>query len=203
MRAIVPAAAGKGSDIAAAFADLLQDSNASEWRSDPGIPYSDGYVDFFNRATDQGACYSPHSQALNIYPKNIRYGEDNDACLEFHTLSPDGEEQRPSRVVCVHRDHAWAWASVAVFSSETMEWQVVLPEVDNGGPLVENDRYSTGTVVNGFVCWLHQREGCILALNTVTFQFCRMDLPPPLKVPFSMFQLGHTKDGELCVVRVQ
>jgi hypothetical protein len=84
-----------------------------------------------------------------------------------------------------------------------MEWQVVLPEMDTGGLLVGYDRYATGKVVNGFVCWLHKREGCILALNTVTFQFCRMDLPPPLKVPFSMFQLGHTKDGELCVVRVQ
>jgi hypothetical protein len=192
MRAIVPAAAGKGSDIAAAFADLLQDSDASEWRSDPETPYCDGYADFVNRATDQGACYSPHSQALNIYPKNLRYGEDNDAFLEFHTLSPDGEEQRPYRVVCVHHDRAWAWACVAVFSSHTMDWQVVLPEMDTGTLLPDRDRYATVTVVGGFVCWVHKGEGCILALNTTTFQFSRMDLPRLIGL---RFQLGQTKDG--------
>jgi hypothetical protein len=48
-------------------------------------------------------------------------------------------------------------------------------------------------------------EGCILVLNNATFQFSRMELPTPFKlVPFSIeFQLGHTKDGEFCVVCVQ
>ncbi|CAD6342089.1 unnamed protein product [Miscanthus lutarioriparius] len=106
---------------------------------------------------------------------------------------------RPSRVVCVHRESAWAWARVAVFSSHTMEWQLVLPpEMDTGGALDD----TTGSVVNGIVCWVHKGKGCILALNTVTFQFSRMDLPPPLKVPSSRLQLGHTKDGEFCVVSV-
>jgi hypothetical protein len=38
-------------------------------------------------------------------------------------------------VVRVHRDRAWAWAwaCVAIFSSHTMEWQVVLPEMDTAG----------------------------------------------------------------------
>jgi hypothetical protein len=102
MHAIVPVGAGKSSDIAAAFDGLLQDSDASEseWRSEPEISYSEGYACFVNRATDQGASYSPHSQALNIYNKNFSY-DSNDAFLEFHTLSPDGDEQLPSRVVCV------------------------------------------------------------------------------------------------------
>jgi hypothetical protein len=83
-----------------------------------------------------------------------------------------------------------------------MEWQVVLPEMDTGGLLVDYDRYATSTVVNGFVCWVHHGEGCILALNTASFQFSRMDLPPLCKVSSSVFELGHTKDGKFCVVNV-
>jgi hypothetical protein len=74
--------------------------------------------------------------------------------------------------------------------------------MDTGGLLVDDDRYATGTVVNGFVCWVHMGEGCILALNTATFQFSRMDLPSLWKVSSSMFELGHTKDGKFCVVNV-
>ncbi|XP_066333183.1 uncharacterized protein [Miscanthus floridulus] len=133
MRAIVPADARKGSGVAADLNRLLQDSDSSEseWQSDPEISYYNGYAEFFNRATDQCASYSLHSQALDIYPKNLRDG--NGAFLEFHMLSPDGEEQQPSRVVCVHHDRTWARARVAVFSPHTMEWQVVLPEMDTGG----------------------------------------------------------------------
>jgi hypothetical protein len=194
--AIVPAAAGKGSDIAAAFAGLLQDSDASGWRSNH---YYDWYASFINQATHQCASYSPHLQALNIFPKNVR---DRDSFLEFHTLSPDGEEKPPSRVVCVHRERAWAWARVDFFSSDTMEWQVVLPDMEWQVVLPWSDRHATGMVVNGFVCWVHHGAGCILALNTATFQFSRMYLPPLWKVPSSMYQLGHTKDGKFCVVNV-
>ncbi|CAD6258483.1 unnamed protein product [Miscanthus lutarioriparius] len=34
-----------------------------------------------------------------------------------------------------------------------MEWQVVLPDMDWQVVLPWSDRYATGTVVNGFVCW--------------------------------------------------
>ncbi|CAL4904423.1 unnamed protein product [Urochloa decumbens] len=201
MRGIVPAAAGRGGFQFRAFTDLLQDDDASEWRakadSHSDVPYHDGYVCFTNRTTDQWADYSPHSQALNIFPKKPNDGDDT--CLEFHMLSPDGEEQRPSRVVCVHHDRSWLWERVAVFSSHTMEWQIFPPTVTL---LLGGDRNVTGTVVRGFICWVHKNKDCILALNTVTFQFSRMDLPPPLKLPFSEFILGQTKDGKLCIVHV-
>jgi hypothetical protein len=90
-----------------------------------------------------------------------------------------------------------------------MEWQIVLLEMETGTLLVESpaSRYATHKVTNGFLYWVRTADGagCILALNTATFRFFRMDLPSPLKVPFSVFELGHshTKDGELCIVSVQ
>jgi hypothetical protein len=78
-----------------------------------------------------------------------------------------------------------------------MDWQVVLPEMESGTLLPDRDRYATVTVVGGFVCWVHKGERCILALNTTTFQFSRMDLPRLIGL---RFQLGQTKDGGLCLV---
>lgn len=80
-----------------------------------------------------------------------------------------------------------------------MEWQI-FPKT--GTLLLEGDRNITGTVVRGFLCWVHEKVGCILALSTATFQFSRMDLPPPLKLPSSNFMLGQTNDGKLCIVHV-
>ncbi|CAN6339481.1 unnamed protein product [Urochloa humidicola] len=85
-----------------------------------------------------------------------------------------------------------------------MEWQI-FPQT--AAPLLAGNRNATGTVVRGFVCWVHENEGCILALSTATFQFSRMDLPMPLKLPFSELPfpeliLGQTKDGKLCIVHV-
>ncbi|CAO2140743.1 unnamed protein product [Urochloa humidicola] len=199
MRGIVPAAAGRRGFQFRAFTDLLDDDDSSEWRakadSHSDVPYCNGYICFTNRTTDQWANYSPHSQALEIFPKKPNGGDDT--CLELHTLPPDGEEQRPSRLVCVHHERSWAWARAAVFSSHTMEWQI-FPQT--AAPLLAGKRNVTGTVVRGFVCWVHENEGCILALSTTTFQFSRMDLPTPLKLPFSELILGQTKDGKLCIV---
>ncbi|KAF6995578.1 hypothetical protein CFC21_012054 [Triticum aestivum] len=207
MRAVIPSASGSPDpDTTAAFADLLGDDDATEWGTDSQIPYSDGYVAFVNRSTDQTASYSPlnigapaQAQALDIYPKPPREGVD--AWLEFYTLPPDQEGQRPSRVVCVRHDSSWACARVAVFSSHAMKCQI-FPE--SRGLLLERDRCTIRKLVHGFVCWL-QSENCILALNTVTFQFSRMYLPPPLRGPYTYlsFELGQTKDGKLCIVHLQ
>ncbi|WVZ90828.1 hypothetical protein U9M48_037088 [Paspalum notatum var. saurae] len=207
MRAVVPAAADRCSSVvsdpdtaaaAAAFADLLRDADADEWRADPEIPYSECYVALVNRATNQTASYSPHSQSLKIYPKEPPHGG-GDAYLEFHALSPDDgdPDQRPSRVVCVLHERSWAWARAAVFLSCTMEWRV-FPEA--GTLLPDGDRYTAGTVVNGFVCWVH--SGRVLALDTAAFQFSLIYLPPPLKGQGPFSKLGQTKDGELCLVSV-
>jgi hypothetical protein len=190
MLAFVPAAR-RMSD---AFAELLRDDGASEWKSHSEIPYSDGYVFFVNRSTEQDVCYNVHSQsqALEIYPKKT-HGAIDDAYLEFYTLPADQEDQRPSRVVCVHDESSWAWARVAVFSTDTMEWQM-FPE--SGTLLPESSNCSICTIVNGFVCWLYQ--DCILALNTANCQFSRVDLPPSLTEPDSKsrFNIGRTKDGD-------
>jgi hypothetical protein len=188
-------------DVAAAFSDLLRDDDDSEWGTESDIPYSNRYVNFVNRSTEQGASYNPlnigaPTQSLNIYPKKNTPGSLS-TYLEFHTLPPDQEEQRPSRVVCVHHERLWAWARVSVFSSHSMEWQI-FPE--SGTLLLEGDWHADARVVNGFICWLQKRKHCIFALNTSTFQFSRMDLPPPLRVMYSRIELGQTRDGKLCVV---
>jgi hypothetical protein len=193
MRAFVPAARGFSGS-------LLRDDGASEWKSRSEIPYSDGYVFFVNRSTEQGVRYNVHSQALQISSKKT-HGSIDDAYLEFYTLPPDQEDQRPSRVVCIHHESSWSWARVALFSSHAMEWQV-FPEA--GIPLLEGGRHTIGTVAGGFVCWFYDYEDCILALNTAKFQFSRVDLPPPLEPDLdSSYNIGQTKDGELCVVDVQ
>jgi len=201
MRAIVPADGGRRCFEARAFTDLLRDDDASVWctdsDTDSGVPYADGYICFSNRTTDQCVDYSPHSQALKIYPKKPHDGDETR--LEFHMLSPNAAEERPSCVVCVHHERSWAWARMAVFSSHTMEWHI-LPET--GTLLLEGDSNTIATVVSGFICWGHKEKGCILVLSTETFQFSIMDLPPPLKFPLSSFMLGQTKDGKLCIVHV-
>ncbi|XP_037413865.1 uncharacterized protein LOC119276809 [Triticum dicoccoides] len=197
MSAVVPAAS-RSSDpaIAGAFADLLRDDDASEWWTYSQIPYSDEFVQFVNRSTERVVSYNPHMPSLAIFPKKPH----DEPYLEFHTLPPDQEHQSPSRVVCVRHDFQWACARVAVFSSHAMKWQI-FPE--SRKPLLQGDMHTISTVVDRFVCWLDLEEDCILALNTATFQFCRMDLPPSLRGSYSRFKIGQTRDGRLCMVNVQ
>ncbi|KAF7003843.1 hypothetical protein CFC21_019124 [Triticum aestivum] len=174
----------------------------SEWGLDfRDIAYDDGFICIENRSTKQQALYNPQTAALILRPKedhDMPYG----SSLEFHTLSP-GEDQRPSRVVCVRHDYSWAWVRVAVLSSDTMEWQI-LP--DTATPLPEGSRHADSTVVDGFICWefvsLNEvsLSEYILVLNTDTFQFSRIDLPPPLRVVYPKFKIGQTKDRNLCIV---
>jgi hypothetical protein len=193
MQAFVPAAARRGVDpaIAAAFSNLLRDDDgSSEWGTQSQIPYFQGKIFFVNRRTEQSAFYNPHTLALTIFPK-LSNGR-TITFLEFHTLPPDDQDdQRPSRVVCVHRDSSWARVRVAVFSSHTKEWRSSFPE----------SRTTDGT---RSLFWVHSRQYDIIALNTATFQFSRMDVPPPLRDPHSrLFKLGRTKDGTLCIVHVE
>uniref|UniRef100_A0ACD5TK35 Uncharacterized protein n=1 Tax=Avena sativa TaxID=4498 RepID=A0ACD5TK35_AVESA len=188
------------------FHTLLQDDDdASVWGvnlSGSSIPYLNGYVAFENRSTKQRACYNPQTKSLRLCskePHDITRG----AILEFHTLSAE-EGQRPSRVVCVRHDYSWASVRVAVFSSNTMEWQI-FPEAETLLP--EGDKHTTCMMLDGFVCWEHEREGYIFVLNTTTFELSRMDLPPHFKGVhsggYSGFKIGQTKDGKLCIVSVE
>uniref|UniRef100_A0A453D159 F-box domain-containing protein n=1 Tax=Aegilops tauschii subsp. strangulata TaxID=200361 RepID=A0A453D159_AEGTS len=188
----------------AGFSPLRDHAAASdsEWGLDfRDIAYNDGFICIEYRTTKQQALYNPQTTALILRPKedhDMPYG----SSLEFHTLPPE-EDQRPSRVVCVRHDYSWAWVRVAVLSSDTMEWQV-FPETAT--PLPEGSRHAASTVVDGFICWefvsLNEvsLSEYILVLNTDTFQFSRVDLPPPLRVVYPKFKIGQTKDRNLCIV---
>ncbi|XBJ17668.1 hypothetical protein VPH35_009023 [Triticum aestivum] len=111
MSAVAPAAS-RSSDpaIAGAFADLLRDDDASEWRTYSQIPCSDGFVQFVNRSTERVVSYNPHMLALAIFPEKPH----DEPYLEFHTLPPDQEYQSPYRVVVsvtIAHGRARAWPS--------------------------------------------------------------------------------------------
>ncbi|XP_044318549.1 uncharacterized protein [Triticum aestivum] len=188
----------------AGFSPLRDHAAASdsEWGLDfRDIAYDDGFICIEKRTTKQQALYNPQTTALILGPKedhDMPYG----SSLEFHTLPPE-EDQRPSRVVCVRHDYSWAWVRVAVLSSDTMEWQM-FPET--AMPLPEGSMHAASTVVDGFICWefvsLNEvsLSEYILVLNTDTFQFSRIDLPPSLRVVYPKFKIGQTKDRNLCIV---
>ncbi|XP_037484544.1 uncharacterized protein LOC119363317 [Triticum dicoccoides] len=151
----------------------------------------------------QRASYSPLRQALSLYPDR-QVLKDN-SFLEFHTLSYQ-EDQGLQHVVCIRHDRYWARASVALFSSNTMEWQI-FPWVETKalGLVPKNARSSInpGKVVDGFIYWIFPKGAGMLVLNATTSQFHRMDMPRPLStVLFTTFKLGETKDGKLCIVHL-
>ncbi|XP_047052106.1 uncharacterized protein LOC124657632 [Lolium rigidum] len=132
-----------------------------------------GYVVLVNLSTDQIAAYNPLTQALHdvgVY-----------------------------RAVCV--EHMKRPTCIAVFSSATMEWTPApQPEFDaefDAGRL--ESVFDAGRQVNGFVYWKHLCEDYALTLNTTTLQISRLDLLVGDKGS-KLSALGHTKDGELCMV---
>ncbi|VAH10342.1 unnamed protein product [Triticum turgidum subsp. durum] len=120
--------------------------------------------------------------------------------LEFYTLLPE-DGRRPSRVVCVRVDGQRA-ERAAVFSSDTMEWQI-FPETTL--QLTVSDRLRASGVVHGLVYWRGWMHDQIVVLETMTFQFFLIDLPAPLKPELgeSTYKLGETKDGKLCIVDIK
>ncbi|KAF7011253.1 hypothetical protein CFC21_025582 [Triticum aestivum] len=122
--------------------------------------------------------------------------------LGFHTFSCE-EDQMPSHVVCVRQDYSRPCARFAVFSSDTMEWQI-FPETAT--PLPQGFRRTASTVLHGFICWQCESingvaiSEYIFVLKTDTFQFSRMDLPQPLRAVHQTFKIGQTNDGKLCIV---
>ncbi|VAH36909.1 uncharacterized protein LOC119356568 [Triticum dicoccoides] len=185
----------------------LQDDDTSDWRVDfydPSLPYkyNGGCIAMKHRSVKQRRVwYNPRTMALFLCPKDHHDMPDG-TTLGFHTFSCE-EDQMPSRVVCVRHDYSRPCARVAVFSSDTMEWQI-FPETAT--PLPHGFRSTTCTVLDGFICWqCVSMSGMIVSqyifvLNTDTFQFYRMDLPPPLRVIPQTFKIGQTNDGRLCIV---
>ncbi|XBI58876.1 hypothetical protein VPH35_040039 [Triticum aestivum] len=182
----------------------LRDDDASEWGvdfSDPSIAYDEGFIALQHRSTKQEVYYNPQTMVLFLHPQEHHDMPDG-TTLEFHTLSL-GEHQRLPRVVSVRHDYSRPWARVAVFSPDTMEGQI-FPET--AALLPEGFRRTTRTLVDGFICWQCESVGgaslseYILVLNTDTFQFSLIDVPPPLRVAYTEFRMGQTKNGRLCIV---
>ncbi|XP_014753583.1 uncharacterized protein LOC106865425 isoform X2 [Brachypodium distachyon] len=182
---------------------LSRDGQGPGWEIHAQLPNFDGYVLLVNGRTEQrageGVSYNPLTQSLNLFLwRNLI-----DTHFEFHTLpSEDDGQGPPSRVVCVRHDCSWTKASVAVFSSGTMEWQF-FPRTTL--LLREYDRAKPATVVRGLVCWAEWMDDQIVMLDTATFQFSLMDLPTPLKNggwEETTFKLGETKDEKLCIVDI-
>ncbi|XP_020180652.1 uncharacterized protein [Aegilops tauschii subsp. strangulata] len=186
----------------AGFTHLLDDDD-SDWRVDFSNPsaYNGGCMAIKHPSIKQGVWYNPQTMALFLRPKEHHDMPDGTS-LGFHTFCSE-EDQRPSRVVCVRQDYSWDRLRIAVFSSDTMEWQI-FPEIATLLP--QGFRRTACTVLDGFICW--QTESMmgvyvseyVFVLKTDTFQFSRMDLPPPLRVVHQKFKIGQTTDGKLCIV---
>ncbi|KQK12200.1 hypothetical protein BRADI_1g02137v3 [Brachypodium distachyon] len=111
--------------------------------------------------------------------------------------------QGPGWQICSRLCNCDGYASAAVFSSDTMEWQF-FPRTTL--PLREYGTAKAGRVVHGLICWADWMDDQIVVLDTATFQFSLMDLPTPLKNGESeetTFKLGETKDEKLCIVDIK
>jgi hypothetical protein len=164
----------------------------SGWEIDTSLPKIQGYFDLRNVSTKLEANYNPLSQALKFYPDGTQQ-------FEFHTLTCE-DDPRPSRVLCVRHNHLWTRATVAVFSSRTMKWQI-FPETNT--LLHEKPRTMIGTVLAELIYWTHWSEDCILVLDTAAFQFSLIDLPMTFVGGCIPLKLGKTKDGKLCIVEIK
>uniref|UniRef100_M8BTJ3 F-box protein AT5G49610-like beta-propeller domain-containing protein n=1 Tax=Aegilops tauschii TaxID=37682 RepID=M8BTJ3_AEGTA len=174
----------------------------------------DGYLVLANNVTDQIAAYNPLTQALHLFPTPLREilskglfpqpqrpKEIRIEVLEFHILFSE-EDQRVFRMACVQfRNISKVPVCVAVFSPATREWQV-LPWPAPPQP-VDDDWFGfcPGMQMSGFVYWKHKSKAYLLVLDNVTLQFSRVYLPHFLrKIDPTLFKLGQTKDGKLCMV---
>ncbi|KAM0894657.1 hypothetical protein ACQ4PT_024304 [Festuca glaucescens] len=169
------------------------DARATGWEI---LPSYDGYLALkkVSRSTNWVVSYRPLTQALDLF----LYKPGNSIDLEFYTLSSE-DGQGPSRVVCV-RHHFNRRGQVAVFSSNTMAWQI-FPR----NTLLLREGASSGTVMRGLIWWPKWMYQKIVVLDTSTFQFSLIDVPTPLMTQSdeSSYKLGETKDEKLCFVDIK
>ncbi|VAI35394.1 unnamed protein product [Triticum turgidum subsp. durum] len=198
------AAVVRGSDFL--FTRLPEDGDDTRWAFKGDCS---GYVFIHNQSTDQIAVYNPLTQALNVFPYPPQEACDS-RYLYFRIIFSE-DDQMSFRVVCVRRRRRRRRTMVrfSVFSSDSREWQgfswvdTSMPQAgDDGGDKCMLSSY-TATPVDEFdrlVYWKHKNQAYIVVLNAGTLQLSRMDLPPHLKdMDSTEFELGLTKDGELCM----
>uniref|UniRef100_A0ACD5Z1P6 Uncharacterized protein n=1 Tax=Avena sativa TaxID=4498 RepID=A0ACD5Z1P6_AVESA len=161
----------------------------------------DGYVLLQNFNAERLAVYNPLTRDLDLIPHppdelfDNSHGDAN--YLGCYILSSK-EGAQPLRLVYTCQDESRARA--AVFSSESRAWQI-FPWSEPVTPKPEDEHWlKVGTMVNGFIYWIHANEAYIFVLNTATLEFSQMDLPPGFVERDYMFRVGENKDGELCIV---
>ncbi|XBJ27778.1 hypothetical protein VPH35_004988 [Triticum aestivum] len=190
--------------VAADFFDVSHtDAHPSRWKIKSWQPSADGYLilDNWSGRTKRTAAYSPLTQALDLF-LNLPPAWSRCIHLEFYMLpSQDGRE--PARVVCVFQGSGRP-ERPAVFSLDTMEWQI-FPETMLW--LGESDMPKTGCgmVVHRLVCLTGRMYDQIVVLDTATFQFSLIDLPMPLQPELgeAKYKLGVTKDEKLCIIDIK
>uniref|UniRef100_A0ACD5Z7B3 Uncharacterized protein n=1 Tax=Avena sativa TaxID=4498 RepID=A0ACD5Z7B3_AVESA len=204
--AFVPIRRRSDPDLAAAVrgADFFLTRLPDEFDASPGWVVTDcrdGYVLLRHGCLGHFAAYNPLTRALDLIPPTPDeifdgcHGHSNylDCCI----LSSE-EGDGSFRLVNTCYDESRARA--AVFSSKSREWQI-FPWSEPVTPH-PGDKYwlKGGTMVNGFIYWIHSNDAYILVLNTTTLQFSQMDLPPCLEGEDYIFRVGEAKDGKPCLV---
>ncbi|XBH93970.1 hypothetical protein VPH35_084814 [Triticum aestivum] len=195
-------AAVRGSDLS--LTRLSEDIGSSlEWDLES---FYGPYLVLINQITAQIVAYNPLTLTLDLIPwPPIEISRSS--FLEFHIIFSE-EDQGVFRMVCVqhHRPqlpHVEAY--IAVFSTTTRKWQV-LPWVETPPPPQPEDdddirHFYPGMPMKGFIYWKQTTRASVVAFNTTTLQFCRVDLPPLVRERYYMqSRFGHTKDGKLCMV---
>ncbi|KAF7011454.1 hypothetical protein CFC21_025766 [Triticum aestivum] len=180
------------------------DARTPGWEISSKSPSGDGYLWLVSwggsAERSRAAAHNPLTQALdlNIYRPGLRY---IDIDLGFYTI-PSAYRQGPSRVVCICHHRQWR-ERVAVFSSDTMEWQILPASTLLG--LRESLTAEIGTMTHGLIWWQNWMYDQIVVLDTATFQFSLIDVPKQLETECdeSTYKLGETKDEKLCIVDIK
>ena len=161
----------------------------------------DGNVLLQNCSLEQFAVYNPLTQDLDLIPvPPDKIFDDSRGDAKYVGCYILSSEESSEPLCLVYTCHDKSRARAAVFSSESREWQI-FPWSEAVTPLPEDEHWlKVGTLVNGFVYWIHTKEAYIFVLNTTTLHFSQMDLPPALVARDLIFRVGETKDGKPCIV---
>ncbi|KAF7032368.1 hypothetical protein CFC21_043544 [Triticum aestivum] len=169
----------------------------------------DGYVVLEHIYTREALAYNPLTLALDLLPPLPEefyegfQGHYNGLDYHIHAAPEECRDHGAFRVIYACHDDSRARAAVFSSDSDARAWQVLpyseaLRTIPESG---EREHWLTaGRIVDGFVYWVYSDEAAMLVLDTTTLHFSRVDLPDYLKGQTSMFRVGKTRDGVLCVV---
>uniref|UniRef100_M8CEI9 F-box protein AT5G49610-like beta-propeller domain-containing protein n=1 Tax=Aegilops tauschii TaxID=37682 RepID=M8CEI9_AEGTA len=168
----------------------------------------DGYLVLEHIYTREALAYNPLTLALDLLPplpdEFYEGFQGHYNGLDYHVHAPEEcRDHGAFRVIYACHDDSRARAAVFSSDSDARAWRVLpyseaLRTIPESG---EREHWLTaGRIVDGFVYWVYSDEAAMLVLDTTTLHFSRVDLPDYLKGQTSMFRVGKTRDGVLCVV---